>query len=54
MKYIDLTGTIENGVWKYGEPFPPVEITPVSSLDDEDAYADHRVNTRRISFSSAA
>ncbi len=54
MKYIDLTGTIENGMWEYGEPFPPVEITPVSSLDDSGAYADYKVNTHRISFSSSS
>ncbi len=54
MKYTDLTGTIENGMWEYGEPFPPVEITPVSSLDDEGAYADYKVNTHRISFSSSS
>ncbi len=54
MKYIDLTGTIENGMWEYGEPFPPVEITPVSSLNDEDSYADYKVNTHRISFSSSS
>lgn len=54
MRYTDLTGTIENGMWEYGEPFPPVEITPVSSLDDEGAYADYKVNTHRISFSSSS
>lgn len=54
MKYTDLTGTVENGMWEYGEPFPPVEITPVSSLDDEGAYADYKVNTHRISFSSSS
>ncbi len=54
MKYIDLTGTIENGMWEYGDPFPPVEITPVSSLDGADSYADYKVNTHRISFSSSS
>jgi arylformamidase len=54
MKYTDLTGTIENGMWEYGEPFSPVEITPVSSLDDEGNYADYKVNTHRISFSSSS
>ena len=31
MRYIDLTGVIENGMWEYGEPYPKVKITQVSS-----------------------
>ena len=34
MKIIDLTGTLENGMWSYGEPLPQVSIEKVSSLND--------------------
>ncbi len=54
MKYIDLTGTIENGMWEYGEPFPRVQIERVSSLSDEDSYAEYKINVHRISFSSSS
>lgn len=34
MHIIDLTGTLENGMWGYGEPIPQVSIEKVSSLND--------------------
>lgn len=55
MKYIDLTGVIENGMWEYGAPYPPVAVEQVASLDDAHAYAgEYRVNAHRISFSSSS
>lgn len=53
-RYIDLTGIIENGMWEYGEPYPKVEITQVSSVDDETAYAEYKVNAYKITFSSSS
>ena len=35
MKIIDITGTIEEGMWSYGPPLPEVEIKEVSTLDKE-------------------
>lgn len=54
MKYIDITGMIENGMWEYGKPYPEVEVTQVSSVDDETAYAEYRVNVHKITFSSSS
>jgi len=54
MPYIDLTGTIENGMWEYGDPYPKVEITQVCSLDDCASYAEYKVNAHKISFSSSS
>jgi len=54
VEYIDLTGTIENGMWEYGGPYPKVEITQVSSLEEETAYAEYKVNAHRITFSSSS
>ncbi|MCM8768635.1 MAG: cyclase family protein [Candidatus Omnitrophica bacterium] len=54
MKYIDLTGMIENGMWEYGHPYPKVEIAQVSSIDDSTSYADYKVNAHRITFSSSS
>lgn len=34
MKIIDLTGTLENNMWSYGDPLPRVSIENVSSLGD--------------------
>lgn len=54
-KFIDLTGTVENGMWEYGPPFPPVSVEQVSALDDGGAYAgEYGVNAFRISFSSSS
>ena len=54
MRYIDLTGMIENGMWEYGEPYPKVEITQVSSVDDDTVYAEYKVNAHKITFSSSS
>ena len=31
-KYIDITGTINNGMWNYDEPFPQVNIKPLPPI----------------------
>ena len=49
-----MTGMIENGMWEYGEPYPKVEITQVSSVDDEVTYAEYKVNAHKITFSSSS
>lgn len=30
MRLIDISGPLENGMWGYGDPYPPVEVTEVS------------------------
>lgn len=54
MRYIDLTGTIENGMWEYGDPYPKVEITQICSVEDDCSYAEYRVNAHKITFSSSS
>jgi len=53
-RYIDLTGGMENGMWEYGKPYPPVQITQVCSLKDRSSYADYKVNAHKISFSTSS
>ena len=31
-KYIDITGTINNGMWNYDEPFPQINIKPLPPI----------------------
>ena len=40
MKVYDLTGPIESGMWGYGEPFPPVKIEPIATIE-EDGFSSH-------------
>lgn len=54
MRIIDVTGTIENGMWEYGPPYPKVEIEQVASIDDGATIAEYSVNAHRISFSSSS
>jgi len=54
MRYIDLTGMIENGMWEYGNPYPKVEITRTSSINDKTSYAEYKVNAYKISLSSSS
>jgi arylformamidase len=41
MRVIDLTGTIEPGMWGYGDPIPDVEVWQVATIDTTgwDAHA---------------
>ena len=36
MKIIDITGTIKEGMWSYGQPLPDVKIKEVSKLSDDE------------------
>ena len=42
MKLIDLTGTLENGMWDYGEPFTPFSIERISDME-KDGYVASRL-----------
>ncbi len=51
MKIIDVTGTIENGMWGYDAPVHKVKIeTP--SIDDLPMYKGHRALFHRITIST--
>lgn len=43
MKLIDLTGPIYNGMWTYGEPYPPVKVTEIPAPEwvDYVTYSQH-------------
>lgn len=43
MKIMDLSGTIESGLWTYGPPNPPVELKQLASLS-RDGYAVSSIN----------
>jgi arylformamidase len=40
MKMYDLSGPIESGMWSYGDPFPPVRIEQIATLE-KDGYNSH-------------
>lgn len=42
MKYADLTGTIENGMWTFGSPLDPVRLETVGNLKTE-GWISHNV-----------
>ena len=46
MKLFDLTGTLEPGMWRY-DHIPSVEISLVSSIEDERSLFSHRYNRKR-------
>lgn len=48
MRYIDLTGTIENGMWDYGKPFTPPQIEEVASIE-KDGYSAHKITISVLS-----
>jgi len=54
LKIIDVTGTIENGMWEYGPPYPKVAIEQVCSVDDEPTIANYKVNAFRIALSTSS
>lgn len=43
MRIYDLTGTLEAGMWDYGEPFTPFSIKRISSME-EDGYVASQVS----------
>ena len=41
MKLYDLTGTLQTGMWDYGEPFVPYGMRRISSMEEDGYVASH-------------
>lgn len=39
MKIIEISGIIENGMWDYGEPFPPTKIEEIAKIEKDGFWA---------------
>ncbi|MDI4645040.1 cyclase family protein [Cohnella hashimotonis] len=44
---IDLTGTIRNGMWGYGHPFPEPLVQPLATVE-QDGFAAHRMHLHSL------